>query len=148
MLVIPPFNQDGNLPAGLHPCSWPEFVNVFSWSQQRKWLIAGLERALHSLKDAGCVRVFVDGSFVTRKDDPGDYDGCWEAAGVDPLKLDPVLLTFDPGRVAQRTKYRGEFFPAHGLADGKTGKRYMEFFQQDKDGKAKGLVALDLGSLP
>ena len=43
---------------------------------------------------------------------PGDFDGCWEEAGIDFDLLDPVLLTFDPGRASQKAKYGGELFPA------------------------------------
>ena len=60
--------------------------------------MTGLRAAMVSLKDAGCKTVYVDGSFVTGKERPGDFDACWEEEGVDPTILDPVLLTFDAGR--------------------------------------------------
>ena len=47
---------------------------------------------------------------MTSKDLPNDYDACWEEPDVDPTALDPVLLTFDPGRVTQKAKYMGEMF--------------------------------------
>ena len=59
---------------------------------------------LENLKAAGCRTVYVDGSFVTSKELPNDYDACWEEAGVDPETLDPVLLTFDAGRATQKAK--------------------------------------------
>ena len=71
----------------------------------------GLRAALENLKRAGCRTVYVNGSFVTNKYVPNDYDACWEEAGVEPEALDPVLLTFDPGRVTQKAKYLGELFP-------------------------------------
>lgn len=146
--MLPDFDTTGNLPPGIHRCTWQEFIAKFAWTPRRAWLIAGLEKAARSLKSAGVTVLYIDGSFATQKDDPGDYDGCWDSLGVDPTKVDPVLLTFDPGRVAQKTKFRGEMFLAHNLAERKTGKRYMEFFQQDKDGKSKGLIGIDLRSLP
>ena len=36
--------------------------------------------------------VYVDGSFVTEKETPGDFDACWEMDGIDPIKLDPIFL--------------------------------------------------------
>ena len=45
------------------------------------------------------------GIFMTRKALPNDYDACWEAVGVEPEALDPVLLTFEPERTAQKAKY-------------------------------------------
>jgi hypothetical protein len=120
---------------------------AFDWTSRRRWLLLGLERAARALKVAGCGTLYIDGSFVTSKNDPEDYDGCWDTTGVDPAKVDGVLLTFDPGRLAQKTKYHGELFLAAGVADSKTGRRYMDFFQQGRDGNKKGIVALDLGSL-
>ncbi len=148
VLMVPAFNENGMLPPGIHQCSWDELLKTFSWTQRRLWLIAGLKLAATALKSADCKALYVDGSFVTRKDEPGDYDACWDSFGVDVAKLDPILLTFDAGRLAQKTKFRGELFVAHSVAEGKTGKRYMEFFQQDKDGNRKGLISIDLGSLP
>jgi len=34
-----------------------------------------MKRMLLSLKSAGCKTAFINGSFVTTKDEPGDYDG-------------------------------------------------------------------------
>lgn len=145
--MTPQFDANGNLPPGVHRWSWPDFEAAFSWTPQRKVLMDGLKRALLALKVAGCLEVYIDGSFITEKDDPSDYDGCWEAAGVDLSMLDRILLTFDPGRVAQKTKYGGEMFLAHAIAERRIGQRFLEFFQQDRDGRAKGIVALELGSV-
>ena len=109
--------------------------------------MAGLRAALVNLKGAGCRTVYVIGSFVTSKNLPNDYDACWEENGVHPVALDPVLLTFDPGRAAQKAKYMGELFPASVVADS-GGLSFLEFFQTVKEtGNPKGIVALDLGGL-
>ena len=44
---------------------------------------------------------------MTSKGIPNDYDACWEEAGVDPTALDPVLLTFDPGRATAEGQVHG-----------------------------------------
>ena len=107
----------------------------------------GFRAAIENLKDAGCGTVYLNGSFVTSKATPNDYDACWEEAGVDPTALDPVLLTFDAGRAAQKAKYLGELFPASIIADAE-GLSFLEFFQTDKEtGRPKGIVAIDLGGL-
>ena len=96
---------------------------------------------------AGCRTAYLNRSFVTSKESPNDYDACWEEAGVDPTVLDPVLLTFDPGRAMQKAKYMGELFPASVVADA-DGLSFFEFFQSDKDtGNPKGIIAIDLGDL-
>ena len=107
----------------------------------------GFRAALANLKDAGCRTVYLNGSFVTNKTHPNDYDACWEEAGVDPMALDPVLLTFDAGRAAQKAKYLGELFPSSIIADAE-GLSFLEFFQTDKEtGSTKGIIAIDLGGL-
>ena len=107
--------------------------------------MTGLREALQQLKNAGCRTVYLDGSFVSNKEIPNDYDACWEEAGVDPTALDKVLLTFDPGRATQKARYMGELFPASVIADS-GGLSFLEFFQTDKEtGRPKGIVAIDLG---
>jgi hypothetical protein len=66
---------------------------------------------------------------------------------VDPALLDPVLTTFDPGRRTQKAKYGGELFFAHAPAD-PAGTRFVDFFQRDRSGQPRGIVALDPGALP
>ena len=64
-----------------------------------------------------------------------------------PTALDPVLLTFDEGRAAQKAKYMGELFPAS-IAAHTDGLSFLKFFQTDKEtGRPKGIVAIDLGGL-
>ena len=109
--------------------------------------MSGLRAALENLANAGCRVVYINGSFVTSKEFPNDYDACWEEDGVDPTTLDPVLLTFDPGRATQKAKYMGELFPASGIAAA-DGFSFREFFQTDKNtGRPKGIVAIYLGGL-
>ena len=103
--------------------------------------------ALDSLNRAGCQTVYIDGSFVTDKEVPNDFDACWEETGVAPELLDPVLLRFDAGRAAQKARYLGELFPASIRATA-AGMSFREFFQTDREtGRPKGIVAMDLGGL-
>ena len=109
--------------------------------------MTGLRAALENLRAAGCRRVYLDGSFVTTKNIRNDYDACWEEMDVDPDMLDPVLLTFDPGRATQKAKYLGELFPASVVA-GPDGPSFLDFFQTDREtGDRKGIIAIDLEAL-
>ena len=142
--MLSAFNDDGNLPPGVHKATWREFVARFGTTRRRRELLRGLKQALNSLWVAGCRTVYIDGSFVTAKRAPGDFDACWDLNGVDPELLDPVLLTFDSGRATQKAKYRGELFPAQ-MREGGSGQTYLEFFQIDREtGDPKGIVAIDL----
>jgi hypothetical protein len=145
--MIPPFDSQGNLPAGIHDAWWQEFVERFGTTPRRRYLLEGLKSALKSLQETGCRQVYINGSFVTAKQSPGDFDGCWDAEGVDLDRLDPVLLTFADRRAAQKAKYRGEFFPAD-MTEGGSGSTFLSFFQTDREtGNAKGIVRIDLGSV-
>jgi hypothetical protein len=113
-------------------------------SPYRIALLAGLRAAAVELQRCGCQRLYVDGSFVTDKPLPGDYDGCWELRGTDLAMLDPVLQDFSNRRAAQKAKYGGELFPASGRADA-AGHTFLDFFQIDKNtGAPKGIIAIDL----
>ncbi len=148
VVTIPPFSDSGNLPEGVHDATWAEIVDRFGANEHRRELLEGLRRALDSLRAAGCRRAYLDGSFVTAKEDPADFDACWEAAGVDPDLVDPVLLGFANRRAAQKARFGGELFPADWDAD-PHGTRFLDYFQQDKvTGERKGIVALDLEGLP
>lgn len=142
-------DSSGRLPPGIHRFTWQELVDQFGWNESRRQLLAGLHGALTALKSAGCRTVYIDGSFVTEKELPADFDGCWDRAGVVLRKLlDTPLWTFDRGRAAQKKAYGGELFPADAQADA-AGRRFLDFFQVDRTtGERKDIVVLDLGSLP
>lgn len=148
--MIPDLDTDGNLPPGIHAVTWRELEARCGSNPHRWHLMSGLRRAAEVLKIAGCQTVYVDGSFVTSKDVPSDFDGCWERKGMSLVTLqaaDPVLLIFANRRLAQKAKYFGELFPAD-LTESGSGLTFLSFFQRDKDtGRAKGILALDLGSL-
>lgn len=146
--MIPTFNPDGNLPPGIHWSEWDAIVNRYGITPWRCDLLRGLQSALKALKTAGCRTVYLDGSFVTSKAVPSDFDACWEHDGVDFTLLDPVLLDFKRGRAAQKAKFRGELLPARSVVT-EHGTLFLDFFQTDRDtGNRKGIIALDLGGLP
>jgi hypothetical protein len=145
--MIPDFESDGLLPPGIHWSTWQEISNRFGTNAHRKSLLAGLKEALISLKTAGCHIVYIDGSFVTSKETPVDFDACWDPNNVDPYRLDPIFLRFEPGRATQKAKYGGELFIST-MRNGNPGPVMLEFFQNDKNsGKQKGIVAMDLRRL-
>ena len=101
------------------------------------------------LRDAGCMAFYVDGSLTTDKKLPGDWDGCFCTGGLDWTKVDSVLRTAgeDSSRAVIKRRYEADLFAADCL-EGRSGLTFREFFQQDDQGRPKGIVLLDLGSLP
>src|SRR5262245_4811142 len=109
--MVPPFGPDtGNLPPGMYDVTWGEIVSHYGYTPHRLTLLAGLKTALDTLRQAGCERAYIDGSFVTTKEAPNDFDACWEMAEVDfdlLDRLDPILLDWSNRRAAQKARFGG-----------------------------------------
>jgi hypothetical protein len=133
----------GILPPGIHWATLEEIGARFACNHHRAWLFEGVKKVALALRHANCSRMYLDGSFVTEKIHPGDFDGCWDPAGVNGALLDPVLLDFNHGRAAQKLKYRGEMFISSGLNEGT--ETFVDFFQREKlTGSVKGIIGVDL----
>ena len=129
---------DGVLPVGIHRATFDELTEVFGWTTQRMRLIEGFKQGVEDLRIGGCEDVWLDGSFATNKEVPGDFDACWDPTPVDLSAVDPVLLDMSDGRKAQKQKYGGEFMP--NVIEGGSGMFFVEFFQQDRNGNPKGIL--------
>jgi Family of unknown function (DUF6932) len=126
-------------------------VERFGSTPRRRELLAACRRTLDLLRSYGCRWFYLDGSFVTAKDEPGDYDGCWEVDGVDLFRLlreAPLLWDDSRGRPNQKAAFGGDLFPMR--LDGDLGDRVVfDDFQHDPQTDApKGIIALDLEQLP
>jgi hypothetical protein len=130
------------LPPGIHDSTLDEVFNRFVINGPRKLQYEGLIKALDNLFRSGSPQIFLDGSYVTAKPIPADYEVCWDMRFVKPELLDLVFFDFDNHRQKQKDKYGGEFFPAQ-LTEGMSGRPFLDFFQTDKyTGKQKGIVRL------
>ena len=132
------------LPPGIHDATMEEVKKSFATTIHRQLLFDKFKRGVESLRAAGCKTIYLDGSYVTTKTTPGDFDVCWDPTGVNGIELqkkDPVLLDFSNKRQNQKRKYGGEFFPSSAKADGT--RTYLDYFQIDKNtGKAKGIIRI------
>jgi hypothetical protein len=135
--VIPPFDERGNLPPGIHGASWDAIRDRFGGNEWRRTLLGGVLRAVRDLKRAGCQRVWLDGSFVTDREFPGDFDLCYDVASVDIDAMEPALLD----RTSSKGVYGGDILPTFEALS------FLDFFQQDRDGNVKGIIEIELGSL-
>ncbi|MPZ26106.1 MAG: hypothetical protein GEV12_06560 [Micromonosporaceae bacterium] len=121
----------GPAPWGEHECDWEEVLGRFGWTARRRQLLDGLAEAIELLGAAGCRRLWLDGSFVTTKDEPADFDACWDTDGIDMDALAPVLLDLSKGRAAQKARFGGEFLP--NVVETGSGLVFKEFFQNERD---------------
>ncbi|MBM3477068.1 MAG: hypothetical protein FJX75_27690 [Armatimonadetes bacterium] len=91
--MIPPFNEFGELPPGVHEATFAEVVRRFGHNDRRRMLLACLSYALKQLSAAGAECVYVGGSFVTAREYPGDIDAVWlPGSRCDRGRLGPEFL--------------------------------------------------------
>ena len=93
------------LPPGIHDATLHDVERTFATDSHRRSLFDGFRRAAEALRHAGCSTVYLDGSFVTEKPTPVDFDACWDDSGINVNRLDRVLLDFTNKRQAQKEKY-------------------------------------------
>jgi hypothetical protein len=73
--MIPPFNDDGYLPPGIHPATLEEVAERFgSESELRRAQMESLRWLVDLAWRAGVLRIVVNGSFATDKLEPNDVD--------------------------------------------------------------------------
>lgn len=135
------------MPIGIHWATWQQIKTRFGQTPYRATLLGGLVNGIRALKAAGCRTIYLDGSFCTAKEVPGDFDACWDDSTVNLEQLyatAPLFFDFAHGRAAQKARYLGEFFPCS-LVAAPPATLYLDFFQLDKNtGGAKGIIGLQL----
>ena len=129
--MLPPFNEMGYLPPGIYEITWTEFIDCFGFNSHRQNILTGLQTALLLLARANCQRVYLGGSFVSNKQYPNDFDGCYDDMNLDYDLLDPI---FDEELTAQQERFGGEL-----LSD----PIFQGFLQTDRDGVPRGIIALN-----
>ena len=77
--MLPPFDEHGNLPEGVHQATEGVLLARFVGSSVRRiWLGEGLSELLHLVQWTGMLaRFFLWGSFVTAKTPRTTWMCCW-----------------------------------------------------------------------
>lgn len=75
--------------------------------------------------------MYIGGSFVSNKEYPQDFDGCYDDMTLDDDRLDPI---FDEDLLYQSDRFGGEL---------RADPFFTGFLQTDRDGNPRGIVALD-----
>ena len=100
---------------------------------------------LQHLRNAGCKFVKIDGSFVTSKLIPKDFDGTWDPQGVNVTMLDESIKNMNGDLMYD--KFMGELYQQDAIEAG-TGMPFDDFFQIDRKHALKGVVKINLETLP
>ena len=145
--MIPQFADEGLLPPGIHETDLEELKEKIGWSRKRQGLLEGLEEALELMASYGVVRVYLDGSFVTDKDRPNDIDGCYDLAedvtAEDLRRLAPIFPPNPSNRAEAKRRFGVDLFPAAAMELG-SGQPFLRFFQTDREGRERGVLAVPL----
>jgi hypothetical protein len=133
--MIPDFNDDGYLPAGIHAASIEDVVARFGVvSELRRAQAQSLRWLLPLCRDAGIRRLILNGSFVTDVDEPNDVD-C-------------VLLQgdgYNPSSVAASELEQGlPFLSLQIVRSAAFDFLVATFFGTDRAGRPKGVVEVNL----
>lgn len=133
--MIPPFEEDGYLPPGLHPASLDEVASRFGdGSELRRVQVESLRWLIDLAKRAGVERLAIDGSFVTEIPEPNDVD-CVLLIGVG----------FPRDRDAERELIRGlPFLDIDLVREDGWEELVEEVFATDRRGNPKGLIEVVL----
>lgn len=143
--MIPDFTAQGMLPPGIHRATLEEVRDKLGWGLRRRDLLNRLQAGLARMKGCGIDRVYLDGSFVTDKDRPGDIDCCYDVpTGVTDLSaMFPIWPCHPLNRNATKMMFGAELFPSKAQAT-RSGEPYIEWFQSDDRGRPRGIVLLEL----
>lgn len=126
-MPLPRFTDKGLLPEGDHPMTIAELRESFlvtgaglrskNWDAAwRRQLVDNLETVLRALQGCQFGRVFIAGSFVERKDYPGDIDGYYECS----------LEYLISGALERDLGACGEDLPEHGKKSAFRRKYYVD----------------------
>lgn len=140
---LPDFVADtGYLAAGEHDLTWSQVHELLGWNQHRRNQLERLADVLDVLRRAGARRVWLNGSFATAKEQPGDFDLLFDAHGLKPKDLPAVFR-----RSGKASELGGDVLAID--PESLSGIAMRErTFGTDRNGIAKGIIRIDLGSLP
>jgi hypothetical protein len=75
--MLPAYYDGMYLPPGDYLATWQDVIQRFSGNEKRQGFCTRLKAILDQAKICGFVKVYLFGSFISAKDDPGDVDLLW-----------------------------------------------------------------------
>lgn len=149
-MALPPFREDGWLPEGHHGATWEEVALRFAGEPESKrslvlagllrWRAAALEKGMAGL-------VILDGSFVSSKETPGDFDlvFLYDEATEALLRKDPEARKLTDYQACRALGLLGDIFalPAS-LQRVSPLPGGLDMFDFDRRGRPKGVIEVSL----
>jgi len=99
------------------------------------------KKVISILRECNCPEVYLDGSFTTHKEEPGDYDLCYEPKGI--VATERFRQFLDEYK-KNKEKYLGDIF-VH-MPEPPYQINLTEFWQTDtrQDDVVKGILRIEL----
>ena len=140
--MLPAFNQDGNLPEGLHVATEDEvFVRFATLSARRQWLGEQLRSLVALAKSTGhLARVFLWGSFVTSKEVPNDLDALLVISTEFAVEAVPTLAQVVFDHVQARLRFQADIFWTKASIEPQVLHLWLDTYQTGKDFTRRGIV--------
>ncbi len=140
--MLPAFNSDGNLPAGIHHAAEEEVCARFATASARRQWLGEQVRSLLALAQATgqLSRVFLCGSFVTSKDVPNDVDVLLVMATDFALEALPAQQQVLFDHVQARLRFHADVFWTKASMDAVVLDLWLDTYQTSKDFTRRGIV--------
>jgi hypothetical protein len=141
--MIPELTEEGVLPPGLHEATLREVRRRFGRANRRRAeLWRGLSTVAARARRAGALRMYLDGSFVTGKKEPLDWDAVLVVPkGFDATREGAITLV---DRETVRTMYDGDLL-VFIEDDTEAIDHYVhDVFSHDRERRKKGILLIRL----
>lgn len=145
--MIPDFNENGELPEGIHEANLEEVKERFCFNERRNLIFYDFLLLLKEFEKIDCKEVYLDGSFVTVINEPKDLDICWGNSEMMNDEFLNIVVKKAPKLVLSSNKfYNCEFYPSYCASIHKNKKiYYIDLFQISKKSEnPKGIIKLKL----
>jgi len=149
-MALPAFQANGWLPEGHHPATWQEIILRFSGDDDSRrlavlssllvWREAALAKGMTGL-------VILDGSFISAKEAPGDFDLVFscseETASI--IRSDPLARQLIDTQACRALGFLGDVFalPAS-LQHHSPLLGGLDMFDFDRQGRPQGVIEVPL----
>lgn len=111
-MSIPNFTEKGLLPKGVHSCSLDEAREYFATNTHRKKLWEDFLRFLKEIKNKGLTGdLFIDGSFVTDKEEPNDIEVTLDVKNESVDQQKKAIIVFCLHHNSYKQDYNVDFYP-------------------------------------
>jgi predicted nucleotidyltransferase len=143
--MIPDFYDGNFLPDGEYVATWDEVVERFGSNAKRRGFCDRLIAWLRRAKRCGFSRVYLFGSFISAKNDPGDVDLMWihkQNLEYDSLSKDCHELV-ETDMLRRREGWDMYCCPDDPIViDG-----FLTVWRKDKGRRPRGVILLELRDL-